>query len=291
MKKVILLFIIVISSFNFCPAQEWFSSLEVAGKLALAQDKMLFVMWEDSFNFSYLVYMEDGKGNKNLIDITEDTSFDSIIWKYFVPVKINESKFAELSDQIQETRGLRYYNKLVDDSIKIMDVNGNILNINTNEAGYENLSLIITKYALNTSYLKQALSNYAKEATYTTSFRLAFKYLDYAVFMGKDTRYDLIQLADIYLNEAKNHLSESEIRSKTALLQKCDLLKQKEYLILNRPRKVLRHLKKLEVTNIDAMNESLFSFLYYTAFKLIKDEGSAALWKSKVSLVDLKKQN
>ena len=72
-------------------------------------------------------------------------------------------------------------------------------------------------------------------------------------------------------------------------MQKCDLFKKEEYLILNKPKKVLRHLKKLDITEIDKINQSLFSFLNYAAFKLLKDEENAALWKSKVSLVDLKK--
>jgi len=194
-----------------------------------------------------------------------------------------------LSDQIKETRGTRYYNKLVDDSIKIMDVNRNILNIITSGIEHENLSLIIKKYALNTSFLKQALIEYSKEDNYATSFRLASKYLDFAIFVEKDTRFEIIQLAGIYLDEAINHLSKSDLKNKRALLQKCDLLKKKEYLILNKPRKALRHLKKLDITEIDKINQSLFSFLNYAAFKLLRDEENAALWKSKVSLVDLKK--
>ena len=289
MKKTIFLFVFVLTSFNFCPAQEWFTSLEVAGRMALIQDKMLFVMWEDSFNYPYPVLMNDDNGNSTVIDITQDTSFDSIIWKYFIPVKISESKFTEMSDQIQETRGTRYYNKLSDDSIKIMDVNRNILNINTSGAEHENLSLIIIKYALNTSFLKQALTDYSKEKNYTTSFRLAYKYLDFAIFVENNTRFEIIQLAGIYLDEAKNHLSKSDLNNKNAFLQKCDLLKIEEYLILKKPKKTLRQLKKLDIEEIDSINQSLFSFLNYAAYKLLKDEENADLWKSKVSLVNLKK--
>lgn len=288
MKKTILLFVFVITSFNFCLAQEWFTSLEVAKKLALVQDKMLFVMWEDAFNYDHPVYFNNDKGESIVTDLFVDDRMDRIIWSYFIPVKIHESKYAELSNQIKETRGTKYFNKLIDDSIKIMDVNGNILNINTFYEYIENLSLIIKQYALNTSYLKQELVNYSKNKNFATSFWLASKYLDFAIFIEKETRFEIIQLANIYFDEAKNYLTKSDLKNKKIILQKCDLLKIKEYLILNNPKKARRHLRKLNITEIDKINQSLFSFLNYTTFKLLKDEDSAVLWKNKVSLVDLK---
>jgi hypothetical protein len=288
MKKTILLFVFVITSINFCLGQEWFTSLKVAKKLALVQNKMLFVMWEDSFNYDYPIVFNNDKGNLIRTDLFLDESINRLIWDYFIPVKIYESKYEELSHQIRETRGEKYFNKLIDDSIKIMDVNGNILNINTSNEYIENLSLIIKRYALNTSFLKQELINYAKEESTTISYSLASKYLDFAVFAEKSARLEIIQLANIYFDEAISQLTKSNLINKRGFLQKCDLLKIKEYLILDKPRKVLRHLKKLNLNEIDSINQSLFSLLYYTAFKLLKDEEDAALWKSKVSSVDLR---
>ena len=172
-----------------------------------------------------------------------------------------------------------------------MDVNGNILNINASNVYIENLSLLIKHYALDTSYLKQELINYSKNQNLTTSFWLASKYLDFAIFVEKGTRLEIMQLAGIYFDEAKSHLTKSDLNNKNAILQKCDLLKIKEYLILNKPKKALRHLKKLNIAEIDQINQSLFSFLNYTAFKLLKDEEKVILWKSKISLLDLKKAN
>jgi len=288
MKKTILLFVFVITSFNFCLAQEWFTSLEVAKKLALVQNKMLFVMWEDTFYYPYPIELNNDKGGEMTIDLFEDDQVNTLIWDYFIPVKLYETNYAELSNQIKETRGTKYFNKLIDDSIKIMDVNGNILNINTSNEYLENFSIIIKLYALNTSYLKQELVNYSKNKSFSTSFWLASKYLDFAIFVEKDTRLEMMQLASIYFDESKNHLAKSDLNNKIAILQKCDLLKIKEYLILNKPKKVLRHLKKLNTTEIDKINQSLFSFLNYTAFKLLEDEENAIIWKNKVSIVDLK---
>jgi len=290
MKKTILLFVFAIMTFNFCLGQEWFTSLKIAKKLALIQNKMLFVMWEDSFNYQYPVLI-DYQGKPILIDLFQDESINKLIWDHFIPVKIYESEYEELSHQIKKTRGTKYYNKLIDDSIKIMDVNGNILNINTSNEYLENLSLIIKLYALNTSYLKQELINYSKNKNTTVSYSLASKYLDFAIFIEKDSRLEIIQLANIYFDEARNSLTKSNIINKKGFLQKCDLLKLKEYLVLDKPRKALRHLKKLDVIEIEEINLPLFSFLNYTTFRLLKDEKNAALWKSNISLVDLRIAN
>jgi hypothetical protein len=292
MKRAILLFTFFLASFNFCLAQEWFTSLEVAKKLALVQDKMLFVMWENAVSYSYPILIDSEKGEPIFTDLFEDERINNIIWDYFIPVQIYESKYAELSQEVKETRGTKYFNKFIDDSIKIMDVNGNILNINTPpDESIENLTLLIKRYALNTSYLKQELTNYSKDKNLTTSFSLASKYLDFAVFVEKDARLEIIQLANIYFEGSKSYLANSGLKNKTGFLQNCDLQIIKEYLILNKPRKALRHLKKLDIADIDNLNLSLFSSLYYTGFKLLRNEEKAVLWKSKISLVDLNKAN
>jgi len=250
---------------------------------------MLFVMWEDSFNYDYPIVFNNDKGDLFVTDLFLDDSINKMIWDYFIPVKLYESNYAELSNQIKETRGTKYYNKLIDDSIKIMDVNGNILNINASYVEtLENISSFFKLYALDTSYLKQELINYSKNKSLTTSFSLASKYLDFAVFAEKDARLEIIQLANIYFEESKSYLNKSGLKNKKAFLQNCDLLKIKEYLILNNHRKAIRHLKKLDIVDIDNLNLSLFSSLYYTGFKLLKNEEKAALWKSKISLVDLR---
>jgi hypothetical protein len=291
MKKTILLFIFILASFNFCLAQEWFTSLKVAKKLALVQDKMLFVMWENATSYPYPVLINTEKGESIVTDLFKDERINKLIWDYFVPVTIYESQYAELSQQIKETRGAKYFNKFIDDSIKIMDVNGNILNVNTSYETVENLFLLIQRYALNTAFLKQELVNYSKNKNLTTAFSLASKYLDFAVFAEKDQRLEIIQLANIYFNESKSYLAKSGLKNIKGFLQNCDLQIIKEYLILNKPRKALRYLKKLDIADIDNLNLSLFSSLNYAGFKLLMNEKKAALWKSKISLVDLSKAN
>jgi len=291
MKKTILLFVIVLTSFNICNAQEWMASFGIAKRLALMEDKMLFVMWEGSSDDAYPILLNGDKGNIIISDLFGDPVVNRLIWSHFVPVKINESMYPELFDEIKETRETRYLNKFNDDSIKIMDINGNILNTKVSNK-YDvniNLSEFLKLYSLNTVFLKQELINYSKQKNFSTSFRLASKYLDYAILAEMNIRSEIIELANIYFDEANLLLPKSKLINKIGFSQKLSLLKLKEYLILNKPKKVLRLLKRFDIAEIDKINQSLYAFLKYTAFKLLIDENNAALWKSKVKMVDLKK--
>lgn len=294
MKKTYLLIVFSLM-IGFGNAQEWFTSLEVAQRLALVQNKMLFVIWEGDLEDVYPVILKDDKGTVFFVNITENEFVSNLIWENFVPVRLPEYKYAELSKDVKEKRGLKYYNKLIDYTIKIMDANGTIINTMEkekyffiDEGYYLDISHFINRYALNTSYLNVELQNYSKNKNFTTTFFLASKYLDYSIFAQKELRPEITALANIYFDEAKSLLAESNIENKPALLQKFELLQIKEQLILNQAKKARRQIKKIEAQQIDSINQSLFAFLNYTTFKLLKDEEKAELWKSDISSLDLK---
>jgi hypothetical protein len=249
---------------------------------------MLFVLWEESMDYSYPLLFNNDKGNLMVVDLSENDSLDPIIWEHFIPVLLPESRYVDFINKAKGRR-VRYTDKLNDDSIKIMDVNGNILNLDDAFETEQNLSVLIKKYALNTTFLQQDLNNYSKNVNITSAFNLASKYYDYAIFAGKDIRSEIIGLANLYFDEAKTLLAESNLDNKEAIAQRLDLFGIKAHLILDNPRKAFRLLKKRDKTEIADINKSFFSFLKYTTFKLLNDEGNAALWKSKVSSIDLKK--
>ena len=181
MKKNLLVIMLFLSAF-LGNAQEWFTSLEVAKRLAMVQDKMLFVMWEGALQEAFPVILRMENGESIMADLTRDENINSLIWQYFVPVKIPEYQYQELSKNVKETRGLKYFNTLIDDGIKIMDINGNILNTSDSVNYYmvgDSYYLIFTdfikRYALNTSFLKMELKNYYESKNFTTTFRLASK--------------------------------------------------------------------------------------------------------------------
>lgn len=289
MKKIllfVLIFFISIPSFS----QEWMTSLDVAKRLARVQNKMLFVMWEDALDYEFpIIYKRDGSVIQVTTDLLRDEEINQIIWDNFIPVLLYESTYADLFNEIKNTRNDKYIKKFQDDGIKIMDANGNILNTGYFSVDPFNFSNFIKRYGLNTSFLSAQLENYLVNEDFYASLRLGSKYLDYAILVNKKTREEVTDLAIIYIDEAMTRLKNEDFKNKPGFYQKCELLKLKKHLILDNPRKVLRYLKKIEPTSIDKVNESIYAFLYYTSYKLIKDEKKAATWKSKVSLVDLKK--
>ncbi|MGJ8594177.1 MAG: hypothetical protein ACSHXF_16630 [Aquaticitalea sp.] len=266
-------------------AQEWFTSFDVAKRLARVQDKMLFVVWEASFDTPIPMLVRSESEKVVAIDLSKETSLDSIIWEYFVPVRLPETLFSEFS-AAAEDRDYRYLNKLNDNSIKIMDVNGNIMNVDEPDGSVTNLTDLITKYALNTAYLKSELDNYADEKNFLSSSLLGIRYIDYAIFAHEDLRSDIIDLSTIYLNEAETFLSRNE-PDYDRYLQKIELARIKQLLILNAYRKASRQLKRIDHTEINEINTSQFAFLNYVAFTLMKDEINAESWKSKISSLDL----
>ena len=289
MKKTILIFLIAFSSITICNAQEWFTSFDVAKRLALVQDKMLLVMWQNTLDYQYPVSLIGEKGVSLIVDLNENNEVNSLIWEHFVPLILLEEEYDKLYNEAKKNRSTWYLDKLKDDSIKIMDANGNILNIEPYDVQIENLTLLIKKYSLSTSFLKHELNNYSKEQNVTTAFNLGSKYLDFSIYVQKNVRPEVIKLADIYFNEAKQYLDKSSLNNKVGFLQRLDFLDIEKELILNNPSKARRLLKRIDTAEIDSTNQALYNFLNYTTFKLLKKEDDAALFKDKLSAVDLKK--
>lgn len=290
MKKIILCSMILLATSQLCVSQEWLTSIEAAKRIALVQDKFLFVMWENATEIPYPFIMNDGRGNEVVFDnLFSHENINKVIWDYFVPVKMDETLYAELYDHIKETRPRSYLTQFEDDNIKIMDMNLNILNTSFSPEAYFNLSDFIGTYALSTSFLNAELHNYAEQQDFSTSYRLASKYMDYAILVNDNVRKDVINLALVYLDEADRYLLESSTGNKSNYEQKISLLRASQYLLQDRPRKVLRLLKKFDATHIEAMNDGLFAFLHYSAYRLKNDHENAELWKSKVSSSDIRK--
>ena len=281
---------ITFATSHLCSAQEWLTSLEAAKSIALVQDKFLLMIWEDAALIPYPVIMNNENGNEVLFEnLFGYEEINRIIWEYFVPIKVNESNYAELYNQIKDTRKQSYIAQFQDDNLKIMDANCNIVNTSIATDAYFNLSEFIGLYALNTSFLTAELRNYSERQDFGTSYRLASKYIDYAILVNKNVRKDFINLSEIYLDEADRFLATSDTKDKVNFDQKSRLLRLSTYLLQNKPRKVLRQLKKFDTSELDETNQSFLAFLYYTSYQLRKDEKNSELWKSKVSSVNLRK--
>ena len=288
MKKFIFICLFVFGSLSVCQSQEWMTSLEVAKSLAYVQDKLLFVVWEDVAFQEYPVLVKNDEGEVVVNDLFKNETINEVVWEQFVPVIVNEHNYEKLFNDIKGKRDQLYIDKFNDDTIKIMDVNGNIINTTIVYYDYLDIAKFIFKYALNTSFLKAELGNYRGQKDFNTTYRLATKYIDFAILVKEDVRPEIVKLSSYYLKEAEDFISNDNSEK---FKQKIDLQKIKQLLVLGKPKKVLRQLKRKDMSKLDDTNKAVVAFLYYTSYLLLKDENRASEWRSKVSLVNLKKAN
>ncbi|MFB9054878.1 hypothetical protein ACFFVB_17475 [Formosa undariae] len=272
-------------------AQEWLTSLDVGERLALVQNKLLVVVWENSYYDGASAYVNTSDGKRVFIEeMYESPEIDSLLWAHFVPVVLSENEYPRLYDEIKKTRSMGYIDKFHDESLKVMDSNGNIINT-TQDMQLLNLSEFILKYSMDTSFLNSKMLNYKSEKNFYSAFYLASSYMDFAFFANNDVRPELVDLSAIYLDEASEFLKDDKSDNKPMLEQRVDLLEIQKELLLQDPKKVLRKLKRIKVSEVAKQNLNLRAFLYYSAYKMLQDEENASVWQSEVSLLDLKKIN
>ncbi len=290
MKNHILKILIFIFAINLSYSQAWMTSLDIAQNLALAQNKMVLMVWEETTMYPYPILVNDNTGRTLIVnDLFTDETLSPLIWEHFIPVIVKENKYEDLYAKVKGKRRQRYMDKFNDDSIKIMDANGFIINVSGSSDEFQNITEIIEKYALSTEFISTELNNYKEDKTFYSAFFLASKYMDFSIYSRNKTRKALMDMANIYLYEAKNILSVSKDKDKPKLEQRLELLSMQEYLILDRPKKVLRQLKRMEKDGIDSSNRSFAAFLYFTVSKLLNNEDDMKQWKSEVSSLNLKK--
>jgi hypothetical protein len=290
MKKIILIGLLSLGSF-VGQSQEWMTSFDVAKSLAFVQDKLLFVIWEDASFQPYPVLIRNEKGLAFVDDLFANEGLNEIVWEHFVPVILSESEYPKLYNDIKGKRSQSYIDKFNDDTIKIMDINGNIINTKIVYDEYLDIIMFISKYALDTSFLKAELTNYRAQKDFNTTYRLASKYIDFAILVSAEVRSEIIKLSDYYLNEAERFIGHEALEDLQMLEEKIQLQKLKQTLVLGKAKKVLRQLKRMDASEVNGPNEELVAFLYFTSYALLKDETNASVWRSKVSLVNLKKAN
>ncbi|WP_152611449.1 hypothetical protein [Psychroserpens damuponensis] len=290
MKKLIVILLCFVSVSSFAQIREWNTSLKAAKDLATIQDKMILMMWEESTLYPLPVIINAENGKKVFIeDMFTNEYVNNLLWEYFIPVVVSESNYTELFNEIRDERSADYINTFNDDTIKVLDVNGNILNVEVNpNDNYLNITEFILKYALNTSLLKGEYVAYKESKNFYSAFRLAAGYVDMSSFVLPETKHEMILLSNIYFDEARDFLNQEPIENSNLYVHKIDLQKMKQQLILDKPRKVLRQLKRLDPEILKA-NDSEIAFLYFTAHLLLNDEKSASEWRNKLSLVNLKK--
>ncbi|WP_179317476.1 hypothetical protein [Winogradskyella undariae] len=290
MKNLFTKFIFLFFVVNVSHSQAWLTNLDIAQKLALVQNKMVLMVWEDATEYDYQVVVNNENGNIVFVqNLFENEEVSPLIWKYFIPVIVDELEYEDLYMNIKDKRSQKYIDKFNDDSIKIMDVSGHILNVSNQPEGYQNITKIILDYGLNTEFIATELKGYNTNPDFYSAFYLASKYLDYSLYTKESIRENILDLATIYLDTAAEYLVNNPEENQSNLLQRVALSKIEQYLILKRPRKVLRELKRIDTETIAQNNQGFVDFLYYTSYRVLGDIEEAELWKSNISSLDLKK--
>lgn len=291
MKSHLIKALFILFTVNLSFSQAWMTDLSIAQKLAMVENKMVLMVWEGTTEYAYPVFVNDDSGRTIFIEnLFTDEMVSPLIWEHFVPVIVNEDKYGVMFYNIKGKRSQKYIDKFNDNSIKIMDINGNILNTrDVYSENLENITKIILQYGLNTEFIAPELKGYHTEKSFLSAYFLASKYMDYSMYFNGKVRPELINLSNIYLEEARLLIKAEPKEDQVVFHQRCDLLFIQHYLLLKRPKKVTRLLKKMDAQEINNTNSAFVAFLYYTAYMSIGDEDKAEIWKSKISSVNLKK--
>jgi len=278
------------SQFMQAQNEEWMTSLEIAQRLARRQNKMILMVWEDATTYALPVLTKDNEGQRVFVDdMFAIPQLKAALWEYFVPVVVNENMYGDLFNAINGKRSRKYIDWFNDDSLKIMDANGNILAVSGPFTDVFDLDGFVNQYSIDTSFLSAELDNYAESKDFYTTFYLASKNVDFGIFVKKNIRKEILKLAGIYINESQRLLTSETEADKDLLAQRISLLNLKSELILGKSNRVLRALKKMKADEVENNNKGEIAFLYYTSHLLNKDRDKANEWKNEVSSLNLKK--
>lgn len=291
MKKIaILVLVMVMSLSSIGQEQPWVTSLPIAKIMARAENKMILMIWDNAAKYPLPVLVRNSKGRAIVVDdLFASPALNEIIWNTFIPVVVGEASYADLFAEIEGKRKQTYIDKFNNDALKVMDANGNILGTSSMFVEIIDFSKFLAKYNLDTSYIQQELINYNTDKNFYSAFYLASKYIDYGMYVNTGVREEILELSDLYFDEAEVLINEENPEDKDDLLQRILLTKMKKDLIRNKPRKVLRQLKKLKDVTIEKVNQPLLNFIYYTAYRLQSDQDKFQPLEKEISLLNLKR--
>lgn len=271
-------------------AQEWMSNLSVAQKLAAVQNKMVLMVWEEETLYDYPVVVVNSNNQPIIVNnLFSELELSRALWQHFVPVVVSEYVYDDLYAKVKNKRSELYLGKLSDASLKVMDINGNIVNVNMGYDNDFNLSILIEDYAFNTTFLSQELNNYSQSKNFYTSYFLASKYLDFSLFHKSRVRPNIINLAKIYMREAAQLLATEPTEKQAELKQRLELLELEADLFEGKAGRVLRKLKRMDKDVVHESNKTYQAFLYFTAHKMRNDHEKAEVYRPLVSVVNMKK--
>ncbi len=261
-KKITVLSLCLLFTLSLKANTKWTYSLDDAKKMAIATNKLILVDFWATWC-----------GPCRLMD-RESWDKDDIanLANSYIPVRIDIDIYREIA--------LKYKVKAIP-FVFILDPSGEIV---YQQLGYMDrlqLAKTLKKFALNTAYLQRDLSMFYRKQNSVTSFRLAQKYQNYAIYLKDDVKGSILSVAAIYFNKTKNFLKEENKKNK-AIEQKIKLCEIQTILIRNNYKRSLKLLKKrFKENTVESANKKLYYFLYYVALKGLNNS-QADSWLAKL---------
>jgi len=260
--KSILIITLLLGS-NIVKADNWLYSLEDAKKMAIATNKLILVdFW--AFWCGPCKKMDAESWSKD--EIKE-------IMNNYVSVKIDIDIHKDVARKYN-VQGIPY--------IFIMDPNGEVVYHQMSYLNINELKQLLVKYSLNTNYFQKDYLFFQEKENSNSSFRLAQKYQNYAIYLDEEIKNDFLTLSRKYLKKTESFLDEGENKP-IAIRQKIKLIYLQEKLIKGSFKKCSNELRnKYKEEEIDAGNKSLFYFLNYVSCKGIEDDVASEMWLTKL---------
>ena len=166
----------------------------------------------------------------------------------------------------------------------IMDGNGMVV---YSFMGYQDANQLkneLIKFAFSTEYLSGDLVNYFKMRCYNTSLRLSLKYLDYSLLVQKEVKDNIMNLSDLYLDEAKKGLSKKDekyIEKK----QRLDLVSMFYLAYQKKFEKLSKKIADIKEKDVAESNKDYYNFLKYISDKALS-KGDLSLFEEKYKNIE-----
>lgn len=238
-----LLLIFFLFCFSGIYANGWLYDFDKAQKTAIAMGKLMFI----DFTANWCVPCK-----KMEMEAFADKQIAALMENY-VLLKID-------FDSNPSFR-MKYGVKAIP-NILITDANGLVLD---RKVGYGNkieVKNFFEKYQVNTDYLRGELSLYYRNTNYASALRLGRKYLNFSIYTNPKISLDFLNLAQVYINEAR-HLLDKKQGNYEVMQQKIVLLELNNLLFSSKFRRFEKKLNDFKENEIFPENRNIFLFLQY----------------------------